>query len=109
MPKRQDVKWIVPIAETRKELIKSISVFTNVPIYEIVDNAIKEYVERLKEGDYKKNLDEMKRKRKEYLKIKKTLDEIKKMRSDYSARIKELGIESSDEELLPEYPISDEL
>jgi len=70
---------------------------------EIVDTAIKEYVERLQKGDYKKNLTEMKRKRKEYLKVKKMLDDIEKMKDEYSEMRKGLEIESSDEEILSDY------
>jgi|GEM_PF-2341269 len=103
MPKRRDDRWILAIADTRQELIKSIALFTNTPMCEIVDTAIKEYIERLQEGDYKKNLTEMKRKRKEYLKLKKMLDEMERIKSEYSESTKGLGIESSDEEILSEY------
>lgn len=102
MSERQAVKWVVPIANDRKDLLKSIALFTDTPMCEIVDTAIKEYIERLQEGDYKKNLENMKAKRKDYLKLKKALDKLQKMRSEYSARIKELGIEST-EEILSEY------
>jgi len=103
MPKRQDDRWILAIADTRKQLTKSIALFTNTPMCEIVDTAIKEYIERLQDGDYKKNLAEMKRKRKEYLKVKKMLADMERIKSEYSESVKELGIESSEEEILSGY------
>jgi len=102
MPERHAIKWIVPIAITRKNLLKSIALCTNTPMCDLVDTAIKEYIDRLKEGDYQKNLAEMRRKRTEYLKVRKNINDLQKMRSEYSARIKELGIEST-EEILSEY------
>jgi len=100
MPERQADKWILPISITNKDLLKSIALCTNTPMCDLVDTAIREYIDRLKEGDYKKNLAQMKIKRKEYLKIRKNIKDLQKMRSEYAKLIEELAIESSEEETL---------
>lgn len=100
MPKQRDERWILAIADTRQELVKSIALFSGTPMCEIVEVAIEEYIERLQKGDYKKNLDEIKRKRTESSKLIKMLAELERIKSEYAQTMKELGIEQLAEEIL---------
>lgn len=93
MPSRADEKWILPISIRQKELLKSLSLYTNTPMCDLVDEAIAEFISRIREGDYQKNLAEMKRKRNEYLKIKKMVAEMARIKIEYRETMKELGIE----------------
>ena len=93
MPSRADEKWILPISIRQKELLKSLSLFTNIPMCDLVDDAITQFLDKVKEGDYKKNIYEMKAKRKEYMKIKKMLAEIARIKSEYSDTMEKMGIE----------------
>jgi len=60
---------------------------------DLANTAIREFIDRIREGDYQKNLAEMKRKRNEYLKMKKMLAELEKIKSQYSKTMKEMEIE----------------
>jgi len=100
MPSRDAEKWILPISIRQKELLKSLSLYTNTPMCDLVDDAITEFIERIREGDYQKNLAEMKRKRNEYLKIKKMVAEMARIKIEYGETMKELGIEQLAEETL---------
>ena len=100
MPTRQADKWILPISTANKELLKSIALCTNTPMCDLANTAIREFIDRIREGDYQKNLAEMKRKRNEYLKMKKMLAELEKIKSQYSETMKEMGIEQLAEETL---------
>jgi len=93
MPTRQADKWILPISTANKELLKSIALCTNTPMCDLANTAIREFIDRIREGDYQKNLAEMKRKRNEYLKMKKMLAELEKIKSQYSKTMKEMEIE----------------
>ena len=100
MPSRDAEKWILPISIRQKELLKSLSLYTNTPMCDLVDDAITEFIERIREVDYQKNLAEMKRKRNEYLKIKKMVAEMARIKIEYGETMKELGIEQLAEETL---------
>ena len=93
MPTREAEKWILPISTANKELLKSIALCTNTPMCDLANTAIREFIDRIREGDYQKNLAEMKRKRNEYLKMKKMLAELEKIKSQYSKTMKEMEIE----------------
>ena len=93
MPTRQAEKWILPISIKQKELLKSIALCTNTPMCDLVDTAITEFIDRIKEGDFKQNIAEMKARRKEHLKIRKMLVELARIKSEYSQTMKDLGIE----------------
>ena len=100
MPAREAEKWILPISNANKDLLKSIAICTNTPMCDLADLAIREFIERLKEGDFTHNLSEMKRKRNEYLKMKKMVNELEKIKSEYSQTMQELGIEQLTKETL---------
>lgn len=99
MPSRSDEKWILPISIRQKELLKSLSLFTNIPMCDLVDDAITQFVDRIKEGDYKKNIAEMKAKRKEHMKIKKMLAEITRIKNEYAQTMEKISIEALAEKL----------
>ena len=100
MPTREAEKWILPISTANKELLKSISLCTNTPMCDLADLAIREFIERINEGDFKHNLAEMRRKRNEFVRLKKMLSELEKIKIEYSDTMHDLGIEAMAERSL---------
>ena len=91
--KRPEERWILAIDDTRQQLVKSIALFTEITMSELVETAIEEYVQKIQTGDYRYNLEEMKRKKKESIRLKKMLAELEKIRLEYSDTMHDLGIE----------------
>lgn len=73
--KEQPRKWVINIVGNTKAIVKSLSGILDMPMCEIVEVAIKEYIERIQTGDFEKNLAEIKDKRKHYLRTKKLAKE----------------------------------
>ena len=97
--KRPEERWILAIDDTRQELVKSIALFTGISMSEIVETSIENYIEKIQKGDYRKNLEEMKRKKKEYIRLKKMLAELEKIKIEYADTMQDLGIEQLTEKL----------
>lgn len=98
--KRPEERWILAIDDTRQQLIKSIALFTEITMSELVETAIEEYVQKIQTGDYRYNLEEMKRKKKESIRLKKMLAELEKIKVEYADTMHDLGIEQLTKETL---------
>jgi len=96
--KRPDERWILAIDDKRQELIKSIALFSGISMSEIVETSIEQYIERLQVGDYKKNLEDLKRTKNEQIKIKKMLAELARIKIEYGETMQKMGIDQLTEE-----------
>ena len=92
--KRPDERWVLAVDPKRRQLVKSIALFTEITMCELVETAIEEYLAKIQTGDYQYNLQEMKRKKKESIRLKKMLAELEEIKLEYCDTMTNIGVEA---------------
>ena len=92
MSKKRDDRWIIAVDPTRRQLIKSIALFTEISMSELIEKSIEDFLQKIQTGDYRLNLEEMKRTKKESIKLKRMLAELEEIKIEYADTMQDLGI-----------------